>query len=80
MFSLQNIVISNPNILGGTPVFKGTRVPVKILFQHLERNISLEEFLDDFPTVQLEQAKAVLNFFENILVPSKLEQLYEIAA
>lgn len=80
MFDLQNTIVSNPNILGGTPVFKGTRVPVKILFQHLEKNIPLDEFLDDFPTVSLEQAVSVLNFFENILTQAKLSKLYEIAA
>ncbi|TAK41252.1 MAG: DUF433 domain-containing protein [Saprospiraceae bacterium] len=80
MFDLQNIIVSNPNILGGTPVFKGTRVPVKILFQHLEKNIPLDEFLDDFPTVSQEQAVSVLNFFENILTQAKLNKLYEIAA
>ena len=80
MFDLQNIIVSNPNILGGTPVFKGTRVPVKILFQHLEKNIPLDEFLDDFPTVSQEQTVSVLNFFENILTQAKLNKLYEIAA
>lgn len=80
MFDLQNTIVSNPNILGGTPVFKGTRVPVKILFQHLEKNIPLDEFLDDFPTVSQEQAVSVLNFFENILTQAKLHKLYEIAA
>jgi uncharacterized protein (DUF433 family) len=80
MFDLQNIIVSNPNILGGTPVFKGTRVPVKILFQHLEKNIPLDEFLEDFPTVSQEQAVSVLNFFENILTQAKLNKLYEIAA
>ena len=76
---LQHFIISNPNILGGVPVFKGTRVPVKILFQHLEKNIPLEEFLDDFPTVSQEQAIAVLHFFGQTLTSSKLEKLYEIA-
>lgn len=51
----------DPDIMGGTPVFKGTRVPVQSLFWHLAKNISLEEFLDDFPTVSKEQAVAVLN-------------------
>ena len=50
----------NPNVLGGTPVFSGTRVPVSTLFQYLERNYSLEEFLDEFPSVTQEAAIAVL--------------------
>ncbi|MBI3194326.1 MAG: DUF433 domain-containing protein [Ignavibacteriae bacterium] len=50
----------NPNIFGGTPVFQGTRVPVKTFFEYLENDYSLEEFLDCFPTVQREHALAVL--------------------
>ena len=61
MEKLQEIIVSNPGILGGTPVFKGTRVPVSILFQHLEKGITLEVFLDDFPTVSKEQAVSVLS-------------------
>ncbi|MCY7329190.1 MAG: DUF433 domain-containing protein [Saprospiraceae bacterium] len=80
MNDLQSIIISNPNILGGTPVFRGTRVPVKILFQHLEKGIPLEEFLDDFPTVSLEQAAMVLAFFGKVMTTNNLEKLYEIAA
>ena len=59
MNDLQNVIVSNPNILGGTPVFLGIRVPVKILFQHLEEGIALEEFLDDFPTVSRKQVLMV---------------------
>jgi len=51
----QNIIHSDPEILNGTLVFKGTRVPVASLFWHLERGITLDEFLDDFPTVSREQ-------------------------
>ncbi len=60
-------VISDPDILGGTPVFIGTRVPVRIIFEHLEAGDSLEVFLDDFPSVSrvlaiqvLEDAKMAL--------------------
>ena len=62
-----SIVHSDPNILGGTPVFVGTRVPVQALIDYIEGGHSLNEFLDDFPTVTreiaiaaLEQAKAHL--------------------
>ncbi|GMQ83224.1 MAG: hypothetical protein BMS9Abin05_2714 [Rhodothermia bacterium] len=51
---------SDPKILGGTPVFTGTRVPVDSLVVHLRKGISLEEFLDDFPSVTREQAEAFL--------------------
>lgn len=45
------IVISNPDILGGTPVFVGTRVPFRIMFEYLETGDSLDVFLDEFPSV-----------------------------
>lgn len=60
MPSTEAVVHSDPNILGGTPVFVGTRVPFRNLIDYLERNHSLEEFLDSFPTVSREQAVAAL--------------------
>lgn len=51
---------SNSEILGGAPVFSGTRVPVRILIEHLEAGDRLDEFLEDFPTVSRDQAVAVL--------------------
>jgi uncharacterized protein (DUF433 family) len=54
------IVHSDPEILGGTPVFVGTRVPVQTLLVYLEKGETLEEFLDNFPTVSREQAIAFL--------------------
>jgi uncharacterized protein (DUF433 family) len=48
------------DILGGTPVFKGTRVPVKTLFEYLENNYTLEEFLECFPSVPRKMARRVL--------------------
>jgi len=53
-------VISDPEILGGTPVFLGTRVPVRILFEHLEAGDPLEVFLEDFPSVSRVLAVQVL--------------------
>ena len=53
-------IISDPEILGGTPVFMGTRVPVRILFEHLEAGDSLEVFLEDFPSVSRQLAVQVL--------------------
>lgn len=58
----------DPEILGGTPVFTGTRVPVDSLIQHLKHGKRLEEFLDDFPSVQREQAEAFLDLAEEELV------------
>lgn len=66
----QNVVVVDKEILGGIPVFIGTRVPVQTLIDYLEKGYPLEEFLDDFPTVTIEQAQAVLEqmkqmFLEN---------------
>ena len=65
MNSMQ--IVSDPEIMGGTPVFAGTRVPVRILFEHLEAGDPLEVFLEDFPSVSravaiqvLQDAKAAL--------------------
>jgi len=57
-------IVIDPQILGGTPVFRGTRVPVKALFDYLRGNDTLAEFLDDFPTVSEQQAQAVLEAAE----------------
>jgi len=54
------VVHSDPDILGGTPVFVGTRVPFRNLIDYLERGYSLEEFLDAFPSVNHQQAIAGL--------------------
>jgi uncharacterized protein (DUF433 family) len=64
------VVHSDPEILGGTPVFVGTRVPVRALIDYLEGGHSLGEFLDDFPTVKREQAIAVLEQAKQLLVSS----------
>ena len=56
----RRIMHRDPGILGGTPVFVGTRVPVKTLFDYLQAGDSLEVFLDEFPSVSREQAVAAL--------------------
>ena len=56
----NDLVTIDPAILGGTPVFKGTRVPVKTLFEYMENDYSLEEFLECFPSVSRELACLVL--------------------
>jgi len=55
-----SVVHSDPNILGGTPVFVGTRVPARALIDYIEGGPSLNEFLDDFPTVSRKKAIAAL--------------------
>ena len=57
---LSQVVRSDPGILGGTPVFVGTRVPVQGLFDHLEAGDSIEDFLEGFPSVKRELVIAVL--------------------
>ena len=54
------LITIDPEIHSGTPVFRGTRVPIKTIFDHLEAGDSLEVFLDDFPSVSRELAVAVL--------------------
>jgi uncharacterized protein (DUF433 family) len=54
------LIHSDPGILGGTPVFIGTRVPVQSLFDHLEAGDSIDDFLEGFPSVKREQVIAVL--------------------
>ena len=64
----RGLVVSNPGILGGTPVFRGTRVPVDALLNNLEAGLTLNEFLDNFPTVTREQALTVLEFSRRTLL------------
>lgn len=60
-----DIYHSHPGILGGTPVFTGTRVPVDSLVQHLRGGVTIDAFLDDFPSVTREQAEAFLTLALN---------------
>ncbi len=64
----ENIFHSDPDILSGTPVFTGTRVPVDTLTVHLKHGKRLDEFLDDFPSVRREQAEAFLEIAEKTLL------------
>lgn len=67
MASLESVVHSDPEILGGTPVFRGTRVPVKNLLDYLAAGDSLDQFLDDFPSVTRDQAVAALEIARDLL-------------
>jgi uncharacterized protein (DUF433 family) len=58
---VTSVIHTDPEILGGTPVFVGTRVPLKTLIDYFESGLPLDEFLDDFPTVSREQAIAALD-------------------
>lgn len=74
---LKDLISIDPEILGGQPVFKGTRVPIESLFDHLEAGISLEEFLDDFPTVTREMAVAALEIANKLMTSKKVTKFYE---
>jgi len=66
----DDLITIDPDILGGTPVFKGTRVPIKTLFEYLENNYSLEQFLECFPSVTRDSARQVLECSEQALLHS----------
>ncbi|MCP4258135.1 MAG: DUF433 domain-containing protein [Planctomycetes bacterium] len=71
----NSIINTDPEVLSGTPVFTGTRVPIRILFEYLEAGDSLDVFLDSFPGVTREQATQLLELAKNQVIDS-----YEIAA
>lgn len=77
---VKQYITIDKDILGGQPVFKGTRVPVKSLFWHLEKGISLNEFLEDFPTVTKKQAIAVIEIAWQLISSKDIEKFYAIAA
>jgi uncharacterized protein (DUF433 family) len=64
----MGVIIRNPDILGGTPVFRGTRVPIQALFDYLEGGETLEDFLEGFPTVSREVAIAALEEAKELLL------------
>jgi len=67
-FMKSDVIEINPEKVSGTPVFAGTRVPIKNLFDYLEGGESLEDFLEGFPPVSREQAVAVLEMAEKSLI------------
>jgi uncharacterized protein (DUF433 family) len=67
MTTLEQIVHRDSEILGGTPVFRGTRVPIRSLFDYLEGGETLDEFLRQFPSVRREQAIALLELARETL-------------
>ena len=77
---IRELITVDSDILGGQPVFKGTRVPVESLIDHLEAGVPLEEFLDDFPTVSRDQAVALLEIANKLLTSKNIEQLYATVA
>jgi uncharacterized protein (DUF433 family) len=66
--TFDDLISVDPERLGGEPVFKGTRVPIRSLFDHLKAGDGLDVFLDDFPGVTREHAQAVLDLAEHGLL------------
>jgi len=64
-------------VQNGQPVFTGTRVPVQTLFWHLEKGISINEFIEDFPSVTMEQVIGVLEIANKIVNSEQLDKIYE---
>lgn len=64
----KDIINIDPELMGGTPVFRGTRVPIQTLFDHLEEGDSIEIFFDDFPGVTREQALSLLEMAKSMLI------------
>jgi uncharacterized protein (DUF433 family) len=67
MIERNDVITSDREILGGVPVFKGTRVPVRSLLDHLAAGATLDAFLKDFPSVSREQAQALLDLASEAL-------------
>lgn len=78
--NIQDLISIDPELLSGQPVFKGTRVPVESLFDHLESGLSLDEFLEDFPSVTKERAIAVLDIANKLMTSKNIAQLYAAVA
>lgn len=70
MLDQSHLLSRDKDILGGMPVFTGTRVPAKTLLDYLQKGYSLDEFLEDFPTVTRQQAQELLASFESLMVAS----------
>ena len=78
--NINDIITIQPDIQFGTPIFTGTRVPVVSLFLHLEKGISVDEFLLDFPSVKKEQCYAAIDLAGKMISSKNFVQFYEDAA
>ena len=72
-----DVITSNPEVMGGAVVFRGTRVPVETLFDHIEDGISIDEFLEGYPSVSRSQVEQVLDLAAEIFSSGRYKQLYE---
>ncbi len=77
---VRDLITIDAEVLGGTPVFKGTRVPIQSLFWHIENGVTIDEFLEDFPSVKREQVIELLEISNKMMTTPKVVQLYETFA
>jgi uncharacterized protein (DUF433 family) len=77
---IADIITINQEIQSGTPVFKGTRVPIQSLFWHLESGVTIDEFLEDFPSVTKKQVIQLLELSNKMVNTPQIIQLYETVA
>ena len=80
MHRADEIISVNPDVLGNQPVFKGTRVTIESLFDYLENGETVDQFIDDFPSVSKEQAMAVIEMASKLMSSKNIFKLYETAA
>jgi uncharacterized protein (DUF433 family) len=73
---LDKIIQKDPEVLGGATVFARTRVPIETFFDHLEQEISVSEFLDDFPSVSKEQVSGILELASKLLASKNMKLFY----
>ncbi len=71
---MEPVINIDPDILGGTPVFPGTRVPIKSLFDHLKSGRSVDYFIEQFPTVTRDQTLRLLDHAHLLVLPEKQQQ------
>ena len=76
MKDIKDLITIDPDTMGGQPVFKGTRVTIESLFDHLEDGVTLDEFLADFETVSKEHAIAIMEIASKLLSSKKIEEMY----
>ena len=74
---LSNLITIDKEIQSGVPVFKGTRVPVQTLFWHIEKGVTIDSFLEDFPSVTKEQAIQILELSNEFFSTPQFIQYYE---
>lgn len=64
----ESVIVKSPQVMGGTPVFAGTRVPFQTLIEYLEAGQGIDQFLDDFPTVSRQQVQAALEQAKELIL------------